>query len=499
MRPNFKNTIKKLSGNTSDIVSVVMETYNKDWQQVRELAPTFGNAGTTREICKNIFDYIIENVRYKEDPPGVQWVKTPARLLADGVGDCKSMSIFTASCLRVLGIDHFFRFVSFSRRKESTHVYVVAIDKGREIIIDPVVRPVQFDKEEKYTYKSDMRGTDIYYLSGIRQSVGEVQNSTPDLWFGENPEDYSKHKMSLLSFLDLKLSESSIAASQRALATIYNELDVLSLAVFACENSADKDELADYFRHIAGMKVQQAFSSQTTDLNARSLNLAELKTTLQSRVNSLDYYSYDADLFAWLDANCLALYSESISGIGAVSRAQEAAQKIKQSGPYYMYTFIPHSMDHKYPVKVLRKKAIQKNVYNWVDETDGYNSSAIQANLVRSGIINATGMTPEQFLSGKNLKEWRISGVGSVTAILGIVSAVLSILKLLWDIFGNKRPAPSDAEVNNGLSDFQTDFGTAPVPSVPSPNAQTPTYTEKPNSKFPLAAAGLAALFFLKK
>ena len=31
-----------------------------------------------------------------------------------------------------------------------------------------VVRPVQFNKEEKYTYKSDMRGTDIYYLSGIK-------------------------------------------------------------------------------------------------------------------------------------------------------------------------------------------------------------------------------------------------------------------------------------------------------------------------------------------
>lgn len=177
LKPNYKNTIKKLSGNTADIVSVVMEIYNKDWQQVRELARTFGTVGfqPTETICKNIFDYIINNVRYKEDPAGVQWVKTPARLIADGVGDCKSMSIFTASCLRCLGIDHFFRFVSFDpSRKDATHVYVVALlplhegraGEGLEIIIDPVVRPVQFNKEEPYTYRWDLSAVQQHYNMG---------------------------------------------------------------------------------------------------------------------------------------------------------------------------------------------------------------------------------------------------------------------------------------------------------------------------------------------
>lgn len=181
MKANYKNTIKKLSGNTSDIVSVVMETYNKDWQQVRETAKQLRGVDIpVRQICKNIFDYVIANVRYKEDPAGVQWVKTPARLIADGVGDCKSMSIFTASCLRSLGIEHFFRFVSFTKRKEATHVYVVALDEnGREIIIDPVVRPVQFNKEEPYTYKWDLSAVQQYYNMGTiaeRIIINPAQN-----------------------------------------------------------------------------------------------------------------------------------------------------------------------------------------------------------------------------------------------------------------------------------------------------------------------------------
>lgn len=506
MQANYRNTVKKLSGNTSDIVSVVMETYNKDWQQVGELAKTFRPVDSpVWDVCKNIFDYIINNVRYKEDPAGVQWVKTPARLIADGVGDCKSMSIFSASCLRSLGIDHFFRFVSFNKRKEATHVYVVAVDEnGKNIILDPVVRPVQFNKEEKYTYKSDMRGTDIYYLSGIAPRnngefspslSGEDENS---IWFGENPDDYSKHKMNLLSFMDLKLSESAISKTMAQLADCYNELDMLSLAVYACENSRDKEELSNYFRHISAMKLDHAFDNTFTDMDARSHNLATLKTTLRDRLNKKIYFSYDADLYAWLNTNCLVHYEESISGIGSTYRAQEAAKKIKESGIYYIYTFIPTSMESRYPVSVLRKKQKQKEVYQWVDETDGYNSSAIQANLVRSGIISSTGKTPEELLSSRNLKEFRIGGVGSVIAILGVISVLLSIIKLLIDIFGKIRSEPTEEEIKKGLADFEFDLGKNPIPTI-TEDDQTPGYSRRSNRTLPLAAAGLAALLFFKK
>ena len=133
-----------------------------------------------------------------------------------------------------------------------------------------------------------------------------------------------------------------------------------------------------------------------------------------------------------------------------------------------------------------------------MDETDGYNSSAIQANLVRSGIISSTGKTPEELLSSRNLKEFRIGGVGSVIAILGVISALLSIIKLLIEIFGKKRSEPTEEEIKKGLADFESDLGKNPIPTI-TEGDQTPGYSWRSNKTLPLAAAGLAALLFFKK
>ena len=113
----------------------------------------------TEEICYSLFCYVLDNVQYKEDPGNNQFVKTPARLIRDGVGDCKSMCIFICSCVKCLGIPCKMRFVSFDEREIYSHVYAVAIADGREIIVDPVERlnsePV-FDWARAYTYKKDL-------------------------------------------------------------------------------------------------------------------------------------------------------------------------------------------------------------------------------------------------------------------------------------------------------------------------------------------------------
>lgn len=93
---------------------------------------------TIDEQCRSIFAYLVEHVRYRLDPDGVQYIKTPARLLSDGEGDCKSLAMFICCCLHCLGITNIFRFVNFDGGRQYSHVYAVAIDEnGREIILDP--------------------------------------------------------------------------------------------------------------------------------------------------------------------------------------------------------------------------------------------------------------------------------------------------------------------------------------------------------------------------
>lgn len=147
-------------GKNSDVVTNVVYYYDRWKDQPREIVKNLQNLNT-EDKCWSIFDYLIKNVRYKEDIAGYQYIKSPARLLADGEGDCKSMTIFIASCLHCLGIPHTIRFVNFDGGKQYTHVYPIAYDtNGQSIILDAVERdednmPV-FDYARPYKGKKDI-------------------------------------------------------------------------------------------------------------------------------------------------------------------------------------------------------------------------------------------------------------------------------------------------------------------------------------------------------
>ena len=87
--------------------------------------------------CEAIFGHMVTYTNYKLDREGEQLIKSPGRFLTDGYGDCKSYTMFIASCLHGLGIPHIVRFVNFDGGRQYTHVYPVAIDEnGNEIIMD---------------------------------------------------------------------------------------------------------------------------------------------------------------------------------------------------------------------------------------------------------------------------------------------------------------------------------------------------------------------------
>ena len=169
------NRVITTEGDTSDIINVVMYAYDSETDpQIKVLAEQLRGA-TDYETCQNIWQYLIDNITYKADSDGTngELVRSPARLVHDGVGDCKSYSIFTATVLRYLGIPCVFRFASYSNKKEATHVYIVA--QGN-IIIDAVAHVqlnYDFNQEVKYTYHCDMANgkTKISYLAGLQNPV----------------------------------------------------------------------------------------------------------------------------------------------------------------------------------------------------------------------------------------------------------------------------------------------------------------------------------------
>ena len=160
MKADGRNTFIR-RGKNRDVIQVLMETYAMYKRQCATLVAPLATEDE-ETVLQTVFRYVLDNVRYREDPMPRQDIRTPARLLADGVGDCKSMALFIASCLHCLGIQFVFRFVSFNGSAIYSHVYIVA-RPGTEWqrTLDPVERvdgkPV-YDYARPYTLKLDIKG-----------------------------------------------------------------------------------------------------------------------------------------------------------------------------------------------------------------------------------------------------------------------------------------------------------------------------------------------------
>lgn len=129
-----KNTLITI-GINQDVIESELACYENWKEQPRELVANLH--GTVDERCEAVFSYVVEHVEYKLDDPGCQYIKSPARLLKDGYGDCKSLTMFINCCLHCMGIEHIFRFVNYDGGRQYTHVYPVAIDeRGNEIVLD---------------------------------------------------------------------------------------------------------------------------------------------------------------------------------------------------------------------------------------------------------------------------------------------------------------------------------------------------------------------------
>ena len=484
MKAKNTNTLLKHNGNTRDIASAVISVYNRDYSQVCELAQTL-NEGEPDQTCNRIFDYVIEHVDYKEDPAGVQWVKTPARLIADGFGDCKSMAIFIASCLRCLQIEHSFRFVSFNQKKEATHVYVIVPNDGDEIIIDPVVRVSgmpKFNHEEKYTYKSDMNGTNIYYMAGmpryktdggtdpgtdpIEDPTG-VDESRYNVWTGdENEADITPGKHFLYSRFDLLLEQVNIAETEKEAIQYYNQLDITTALLYAYNHvNGDSENFKRIAAIVCSLVAWGSFNSQSMVVDIRGDGLDELLNRISADYdNGWDIqYGYpngmDAETWNMLNVEVFP-YNQKVSTIGRIGGSSGViGDKIKKGGYYFLYNYIPDSELKNYPASVAKKRLAQNQVKSWL-AIDLFHTAATRNNLIRSGIIARVGMTPEKYIRTQKAGNVKIGlDPGTLTIIATIINIIIGLITIIRAIFPPKN-SPTNDDILNGAPNVNDELFT---------------------------------------
>lgn len=178
-----ENDLRFKNGNTGDIINVIVEADSKAAPFTQKFAPTL-KGKTLFETCRNLHRFVKTQIRYKIDPPGEQWIKSPGRLWKDKIGDCKSFSLFIGSCLKNLGIPYGYRFTSYDVTSSTpTHVYVYVPQKNGEIILDAVWQG-PFNTQKPYAHKTDkLMPTKISYLGSTQD--GHIAGTLVGL-----PKDY---------------------------------------------------------------------------------------------------------------------------------------------------------------------------------------------------------------------------------------------------------------------------------------------------------------------
>lgn len=181
--PKFEDIVVTENGNTQDIIDAVLEADKYSADDTKEFSKQFKR---TKVGLEKLWRYVRNEIKYKEDKFGFQWIQSPARLNFTRVGDCKSKTIFVNSVLQNLDIPYKIRFISQNRRKIATHVYTIANLDGEEIIIDTVYR--EFNKEPQYTYKFDYDMTQISYLNGIEDDKAILESEFKNFDFANATE-----------------------------------------------------------------------------------------------------------------------------------------------------------------------------------------------------------------------------------------------------------------------------------------------------------------------
>jgi hypothetical protein len=146
------------------LAAMLKKTETDAWQTAR-LAQTINTP-------EKAFRFVTDHISYEEDKPGVEQLRSPARLWADRKGDCDCMSLFIGTLLKNQGVPFVYRLTKNNGPGQASynHVYPVAWPgTARETPVDPVwgIYGAEAPYFEKKDIRTDMRLEELNGLEGV--------------------------------------------------------------------------------------------------------------------------------------------------------------------------------------------------------------------------------------------------------------------------------------------------------------------------------------------
>lgn len=179
--------VVKKNAELSDTVKAIKKIIPQYKHQASKIAKVLKGIDL-KDTCKNIWNFVYQNIQYKEDKTGTEELRVPNRVWADrfsGV-DCDCYSLFIGCIFENLGIKYKLRLAEYNNKGYFQHIYPIVLtgkkrfdffsmsNEDEIIVIDCVMD--NFNKEQGYTNYEDVE-MDLHRLEGFglgNSESGEV-------------------------------------------------------------------------------------------------------------------------------------------------------------------------------------------------------------------------------------------------------------------------------------------------------------------------------------
>lgn len=158
-----------------DTIPLIVEKTKRTAWQTKKLAETL-EGKTFDETLRNNSNFILDYIAYKKDDSRHEQIRSPRRLVHEGVGDCDCYAVFLATVLRNQGIKFYYRITNY-RPGDWAHIYIVVPNNQQSLsverrtdytVLDPVTN--RHDHEVKFNRKKDF-DMSLQYLDGYSAPV----------------------------------------------------------------------------------------------------------------------------------------------------------------------------------------------------------------------------------------------------------------------------------------------------------------------------------------
>lgn len=183
--PDWREEIVKRNGNVKDTVHEMQKLIKQYAWQTKKLSERL-KGKDVYQTSKNIWQFLYNHFKYKEDDKGQEQLRTPALSwnvrTTRGI-DCDDFSIFAGTLFFNLGIPFYLRIAHYPDLDHFSHVYVVVPQGNKKyIVVDAVLDSFDSEKEPILETKDfivmsngKLNGIDVTVLSGIEtETDGQI-------------------------------------------------------------------------------------------------------------------------------------------------------------------------------------------------------------------------------------------------------------------------------------------------------------------------------------